>query len=358
MITDRYAEERIRRWLIATAPRHLPDRVLTDTYERTRRMAQASSARTWWSRVTRPLPIVFAAGAMAIVLVAVSVGLGTSELGAPAQPVIATIGGQWITDTSTAVTIERDPTDDGRYYWRAAAYDQIGLDDLSSSTAEHGRREPPARPCSRAWPMTVDGDGLKQVSFTVRPEAFTAPTVLSPATPLFVDRDVRLTTVGRGRLLRAARARRQRRRTRSRPSSTDPDSPDAPTESGLRARRNRLPGRGRRPCTRPKCQACSARTCVRSATRSSGQPTRRRRTTSRNGWSRCSSSDHLSLRHRRPRRRLRHDVDARMLRHVQARLLPALRDDDGGRPAQPRYPGTSRLRVPARRTQPRAHRSR
>ena len=43
MITDRYAEERIRSWLIATAPRHLPDRVLTDTYDRTRRMAQASS---------------------------------------------------------------------------------------------------------------------------------------------------------------------------------------------------------------------------------------------------------------------------------------------------------------------------
>ena len=87
MMTDRYAEERIRSWLIATAPPHLPDRVLTDTYERTRRMAQASSVRTWWSRVTRPLPIVFAAGAIAIVLVAVSVGPGTSDLGGPAQPV-------------------------------------------------------------------------------------------------------------------------------------------------------------------------------------------------------------------------------------------------------------------------------
>ena len=57
-------------------PSPLPDRVLTDTYERTRQMAQASSVRTWRSRVTRPLPIVFAAGAIAVVLVAVSVGLG------------------------------------------------------------------------------------------------------------------------------------------------------------------------------------------------------------------------------------------------------------------------------------------
>ena len=112
MITDRYAEERIRSWLIATAPPHLPDRVLTDTYERTRRMAQASIARTWWSRVARPLPIVFAAGAIAIVLVAVSVGLGTSDLAEPAQPASATIGGLWTTDSRTAVTIERDTNDD------------------------------------------------------------------------------------------------------------------------------------------------------------------------------------------------------------------------------------------------------
>ena len=233
MITDRYAEERIRRWLIATAPRRLPDQVLTDTYERTRRMAQTSSARTWWSRVTRPLPIVFAAGAMAIVLVAVSVGLGTSELGAPAQPVIATIGGQWITDTSTAVTIERDPTDDGRYYWRAAAYDRIGLDNLSSSTARTVNRTP-GTPVLQGMADAVDGAGLKQVTFTVRPEAFTARAVLSPATPLFVDREVRLTTVGRDGYFAALE------REGSGPYTVtalvdDPDSPDVPTESAFRA---------------------------------------------------------------------------------------------------------------------------
>ena len=43
MINDRSAEERIRSWIIATAPRHLPDRVLTDTHDRTRRMAQGRS---------------------------------------------------------------------------------------------------------------------------------------------------------------------------------------------------------------------------------------------------------------------------------------------------------------------------
>ena len=196
MITDRYTEERIRSWLMATAPRHLPDRVLTDTYERTRRMAQASIVRTWWSRVTRPLPIVFAAGAIAIVLVAVSVGLGTSELGGPAQPVVPTISGRWKTRSGTAVTIERDPTDAGRYYWRGAAYDQIGLDGLSSSTTSTVDRTT-GNPVPEGMADAVDGTGLKQVSFTVRPAGFTARAVLSPATPLFVDRDVRLTTVGR-----------------------------------------------------------------------------------------------------------------------------------------------------------------
>ena len=43
----------------------------------------------------------------------------------------------------------------------------------------------------------VVGAGFKQVRFTVRPETFTAPTVLSPATPVFVDAGVRVTTVGR-----------------------------------------------------------------------------------------------------------------------------------------------------------------
>ena len=197
MITDRYAEERIRSWLIATAPRHLPDQVLTDTYERTRRMAQASRSRTWWSRVTRPLPIVFAAGAITIVLVAVSVGLGTSDLAEPAQPVSATIGGLWTTDSRTAVTIERDPTDDGRYYWKAATYDQVDLHAWNSSISTTVARAPGAR-LLEGMADDVDGDGLQPLAFTIRPESFTAPTVLSPGTPLAVDRAVRVTTVGEG----------------------------------------------------------------------------------------------------------------------------------------------------------------
>ena len=79
----------------------------------------------------------------------------------------------------------------------------------------------------------VAGAGLKQVSFTVRPESFTAPTVLSPATPLFVDEGVRVTTVGRDGYFASLE------RDGNGPYTVtalvpDPDSPDGPTDASLR----------------------------------------------------------------------------------------------------------------------------
>ena len=232
MINDRSAEERIRSWMIATAPRHLPDRVLTDTHDRTRRMPQASIARTWWSRVARPLPIGFAAGAIAIVLVAVSVGFGPPEVEINAQPASVVIGGVWPSDAETAVTITRDPADDRQFLWRAVAYDRIGLHDLSSTTTETIDRAPGTR-LFGGMADDVVGPGLKQVSFTVRPDCLTAPTVLSPATPVFVDRGVRVTTVGQSGYFASLE------RDGNGPYTVtalvpDPDSPDGPTEAGLR----------------------------------------------------------------------------------------------------------------------------
>jgi transglutaminase-like putative cysteine protease len=197
MMTDRQAEERIRSWLIATAPRHLPDRVLTDTHQRTRRMAQASSVPTRWSRVTRPLPIVFAAASLAIVLLfAASQGIERLERVEPAA-LTSTIGQVWSTDGSVAVTIERDPADDRIYYWKAATYDQVDLHAWSSSNSTTVARAPGARLLD-GMADDIDGTELEPLVFTVRPESFRAPSVLSPGTPLAVDRAVRVTTVGEG----------------------------------------------------------------------------------------------------------------------------------------------------------------
>ena len=145
---------------------------------------------------------------------------------------IATIGGQWITDTSTAVTIERDPTDDGRYYWRAAAYDRIGLDNLSSSTATRSI-EPLARPCYRAWPMlsTERGSNRSPLLSGRRPSQLVRCCPLPPRSSSIgcpVDN-------GRpGRLLRGPRARGSGPYTVT-ALVDDPDSPDVPTESAFRA---------------------------------------------------------------------------------------------------------------------------
>ncbi len=232
MITNRYTEERIRSWLLKTAPRQVPDRVLTATYARTRRMAQGSSMGTWWSSVTRPLPIVFAASAIAVVLVAVSTGFAPREVQIDPQPASVVIGGVWPVDADNAVTIERDPTDDGRYYWRAAAYDRIGLHDLSTSMTETIDRAPGMRLFGGMADDAV-GEALKQVSFTVRPESFTAPAVLSPATPVSVDRGMRVTTVGRDGYFASLE------RDGNGPYTVtamvpDPDSPDGPTDAALR----------------------------------------------------------------------------------------------------------------------------
>ena len=102
------------------------------------------------------------------------------------NPQAWSIGGVWPTDAETAVTITRDPADDRQLRWRAAAYDQIGLHNLSSSI-DRDDRAGPRHATVRRHGRRVDGDGLRAVSFTVRPGSFTAPTVLSPATPVFVD---------------------------------------------------------------------------------------------------------------------------------------------------------------------------
>jgi len=42
MTTERPVDDRIRSWLLETAPAELPDRVFDATFERTRSMSQAS----------------------------------------------------------------------------------------------------------------------------------------------------------------------------------------------------------------------------------------------------------------------------------------------------------------------------
>ncbi len=105
----------------------------------------------------------------------------------------------WTTSNATALTIDRDPTDKGVYYWRARTFDQIGLNGWSASDSVTVDR--PAG--SSILDNMVDDPqptGLHTFTFTVRPapDGFHGTTIFSPGTPTEVQEDSRLTTVGPG----------------------------------------------------------------------------------------------------------------------------------------------------------------
>ncbi len=107
----------------------------------------------------------------------------------------AQIGQVWTTDQSTAVTIQRNPTDNGKYYWRAFTYDKIGFQGWDTSTSTSVAIAPDARVLDRTAD-DVSAQGRHSFTFTVNPVEFREPTILSPETPIDVDKATRLTTVG------------------------------------------------------------------------------------------------------------------------------------------------------------------
>ena len=197
MTIDRYAEERIRSWLLSVAPDRMPDHVLPTTFERTRRLAQTSRRRRWVFRSMRLLPFAFAAGALAIALVAVNLPFAGQELppGAVNFSLTSTISGQWTSASETAFTVQRDPADNRTYYWRAAIYDRVDMDTWRTSNDTTTTRPRDAR-LLEGLADDVDEIGRHSVTFTVMPGLFRGATVLSPATPVSVNQDVELTTVG------------------------------------------------------------------------------------------------------------------------------------------------------------------
>ena len=122
MITHSDAEQQIERWLAATAPVGSADRVLAETFNPTRGMVRRSGSPQRSVSIRRR-PIAFAVVA-AVILVAVSFGIRRTGL-AQAAPLGSIDGQRWVDSNEVAVTIQRDPSDDREFYWRAVAYDQI-----------------------------------------------------------------------------------------------------------------------------------------------------------------------------------------------------------------------------------------
>jgi transglutaminase-like putative cysteine protease len=108
------------------------------------------------------------------------------------------LGQVWEQNPGTALLIDRDPRDPAPYYWRVATYDQIdykGRTQSETDTVDLGAKTP------LAGYLAADGDeaGRQEISFSVTPQQFQQPLVVSPATPSTIDEPIKLSTSGTDR---------------------------------------------------------------------------------------------------------------------------------------------------------------
>jgi hypothetical protein len=140
----------------------------------------------------------FAIGAAAVLIVG-AIGLaviaqrspGGAGSGAPDSQVLSV----WFNDDSVALTVQRDPGDDGAHYWRAVTYDRLDLRGFSTGAANPIDRPAGAR-ILEGQADDPPGTGTRRITFTIIPDGFTPSTIVSPATPIEVDEATHLTTVG------------------------------------------------------------------------------------------------------------------------------------------------------------------
>jgi transglutaminase-like putative cysteine protease len=228
MIADNIPEERIRSWLLATAPDRAPDLVLAATFDRTRQLTQRSRRRRWASMTVRHAPIVFATGVIAAVLVA-SLGVGSKDAAGPpdattggqlglkkdaARPPDATTGGQlglkfagtsqisgqWISRSEVAFSVRFASPEDEPLYWRAAVYDAFDLTAWRQSVSGGYDVEAGEDVLGDTAERVTEAD-RRAVTFTVTPEEFRATAILSPQSPAQVDTGVRVSYVDDARFV-------------------------------------------------------------------------------------------------------------------------------------------------------------
>ena len=215
MTMDRRAEDRIRSWLLSVAPDRSPDHVLSASLDRTRRLAQHSRRRRWASVTTRPLPIAFAASAIAVVVVVSSGffgGLGDQVIqrllpaGGANAPLgaqfgtTAQISGQWTASSDVAFSVQFQNPEDEPLYWRAAVYDQYELTAWRQSITA-GSDVAPGDDVLGNTADAVTEEGRRAVTFRVFPDDFRASAILSPQAPSRVDTPVRVSYVDDARFV-------------------------------------------------------------------------------------------------------------------------------------------------------------
>jgi transglutaminase superfamily protein len=148
-----------------------------------------------WSGVPR-LAAIAAIGLLAVGVALYLVRPAPSTVGNPGPLSNSQVQQIWTTNQAEAMTIHRqDPTDKGRYYWRAVTYDQIDLKGWTQTNSTTIVRQPNTQ-LFEGLADAVDPAGLHTFMFTVTPGDFDGPTIVSPGTPVEVAETTRLTYVG------------------------------------------------------------------------------------------------------------------------------------------------------------------
>jgi transglutaminase-like putative cysteine protease len=109
----------------------------------------------------------------------------------------AVVQQQWQNNDDVAFTVQRPPRDQGIYYWRAWTYDRIDLTSWGTTpttTIERRANDPVLKDLADNVPF----EGHHQISFTITPDTFRDPWILSPATPASVSEATHLNVVGTG----------------------------------------------------------------------------------------------------------------------------------------------------------------
>ena len=264
----------------------------------------------------------------------------------------APITGRWVTDDSIAATIQVPRGDETPYYWRAAAYDQFDLGGWSWSPGLVS--QVPRAESELLFGELGDApleEGHVEVVFTVAPEAFRASTLLSPNTPVSVDRPSRITAIGRtGRFVTIDGVGSARPYTVTASLPTFGEEPGQITQNKLRVAGTEYPtdvmslyGPRKVPvgAIGPATEALAAQIKAQAPDQN---PFDLADTTVRR-----APLGGVRVRRRRHRHRLRTPKSGRVLRPVQEGLLPALREHDGDPHASLRRAGAAGPGIPARR---------
>jgi transglutaminase-like putative cysteine protease len=208
MTFDRYAEDRIRSWLLSVAPDRLPDHVLPATFETTRRLPQMTRRRRWTSVASQSVPTAFATGVLAVVVVVVSGTLGGlgGQPGSPNRPLgvqfgnTAQISGQWTSSSDIAFSVQFASPEDEHLYWQAAVYDEYALTAWHQSVTA-GYDVAPGDDVLGDTADAVTEAGRRPVTFTVVPGDFRQSAIVSPQAISRVDTTVRVSIVDDARFV-------------------------------------------------------------------------------------------------------------------------------------------------------------